>query len=344
MTLGARAVVSCYSRRVRSADAIVDDCLDQSERALVSDALAVVSSVDPDLAGSLREGLERLERAADLVRSSPSILRSMETPRSSATYQTLLELMCSVPEWDFDLHVPVRVIFGQAYLVAKINFLKSVGYTLEETRAPEPLRALAEREISQSIYSKLGEELYISIMTDTTCTRPVRAAAARALFEIWERRLVAEIDDFSPVLESVWRARNKVRPVIGTTLGTSEFFALLREGTDTRFLDHFDSEVPEEHLQAFQEFLLGLSWEEIATVRERMVAAGQSAMSPEQARSLLRPASWAPHPDGPQALFTSYKKRRIAARYRQLTGTPGPTKTAEAHVVIAFLMREQSPE
>ena len=144
MTLGARAVVSCYSRRVRSADAIVDDCLDQSERALVSDALAVVSSVDPDLAGSLREGLERLERAADLVRSSPSILRSMETPRSSATYQTLLELMCSVPEWDFDLHVPVRVIFGQAYLVAKINFLKSVGYTLEETRAPEPLRDLLE--------------------------------------------------------------------------------------------------------------------------------------------------------------------------------------------------------
>ena len=40
---------------------------------------------------------------------------------------------------------------------------------------------------------------------------------------------------------------------------------------------------------------------------------------------------------GPQALYTSYKKRKIKAHYRSLTGAPGPRKTAEEFVMTAFL-------
>jgi hypothetical protein len=316
--------------------------MDADERALVSDALALIEEVEPDEAVLLADNLDRLARAADLVRNSPPVLGSWEARRVvSGSGETLLDLLCAVPDWDFDLHVPVRVIFGQAYLIAKINFLKALRYGLEAVHAPNGLLDRAEIELGQSIYSKLAEELFVSIVTDSSAERPVKVAAAKSLFGIWERRLDSEIDDFAPVLDSVWNARNKIRPVIGTTLGTHEFFRLLRECSDTRFLEYFEGDVPDEQLQAFEEFLFGLSWEQISTLRDRMRAENRSSVSSDQAHAALtRPPSWAPRQDGPQALYTSYKKRRVRAQYRVLTAAPGPRKTAEEFVMTSFLMRD----
>ncbi len=312
-----------------SADPAELDFLDASERELVRESLVVIEESEPAQAALLRGNLARLASAADLVQKSPSVLSDVDARRfARESGESLLDLLCQVPDWDFDLQVPVRVIFGQSYLIAKINFLKAM---VERT----------EWELAQSIYSKLAEELFVSIATDARGERRLKAAAAQSLIRIWEDRLHREIDDFAPVLESVWRARNKVRPVIGTTLGTHEFFRLLGECSDTSFLEYFAQEVPAEQVQAFEEFLFGLSWEQLSTLRERMQAEQKSAVSDEQARAALsRPESWAPRQDGAQAFYTSYKKRRLKAQYRVLTQAPGPHKTAEEFVMSAFLMRE----
>ena len=316
--------------------------LDELERELVRAALSVIEERKPDEAGLLRDNLARLSHAAELVRKTPRIVGSWEARHATGVSgEPLLELLCTVPEWDFDLHVPVRVIFGQSYLVAKINFLKAICYGLEAAAAEESLTERAQLELGQSIYSKLAEELFISILTDVGGSHRVKLAAANALIHIWDDRLEAEIDDFAPVLESVWRARNKVRPVIGTTMGTHEFFRLLRECSDTRFLEYFEGDVPDEQMQAFEEFLFGLSFEQLTALRERMRAENQSTISREQAHAAVnRAPSWAPHPDGPQALYTSYKKRRVKAQYRTLTNAAGPKKTAEEFVMTSFLLRE----
>jgi hypothetical protein len=315
---------------------------DNAERDVVQAALDVIERTDPEEASLLVDGLDRLAQAADLVQKSP-LLGSWETRRVSQNGESLVELLCAVPEWDLDLHVPVRVVFGQSYLVAKINFFKGIKYGLERVEAPDALQERVEFELGQSIYSKLAEELFLSIVTDARGQRRVKVAAARALFRIWQDRLQAEIDDFAPVLESVWRARNKVRPVIGTTLGTHEFFRLLGECSDTRFLEYFEDDVPEEQVQAFEEFLFGLSWEQLSALRERMEAERTSVVSREEAEAYVQhPESWAPYADGPQALYTSYKKRRVKAQYRVLTESPGPHKTAEEFVMTSFLMRETS--
>lgn len=309
---------------------------------MVQAALAVIEKANSEEASLLVASLGRLAQAADLVQKSP-LLGSWETRRMSQNGESLVDLLCAVPEWDLDLHVPVRVVFGQSYLVAKINFLKSVKYGLERVQASEALQDRVELELGQSIYSKLAEELFLSLVTDGRGQRRVKVAAARALFRIWQDRLQAEINDFAPVLESVWRARNKLRPVIGTTLGTQEFFRLLRECSDTRFLEYFEDDVPEEQVQAFEEFLFGLSWEQLSELRERMESERTSVLSREEAEAYVHhPESWAPYGDGPQALYTSYKKRRVKAQYRVLTESPGPRKTAEEFVMTSVLMRETS--
>jgi hypothetical protein len=129
-------------------------------------------------------------------------------------------------------------------------------------------------------------------------------------------------------------------------LGTHEVFDLFRQARDKRFLDYFsEDDVNEEQLLAFEEFLFGLSHEQIQKVRAHLESSDAACVSVEEARELLGPTlgSWGPPADGPQAFYTSYKKRRVKAHYRALTGAPGPKKTAEEYVMMAFLQRGAVP-
>src|ERR1051326_3435269 len=103
-----------------------------------------------------------------------------------------------------------------------------------------------------------------------------------------------------------------MRPVLGTLKGSHELLRMFASTQDHRFLDHFTmDEVPEEEVQAFEEFLFGISHEEIQKLRAHLETAASSAVSPEDARGILgrNKESWAPV-GGPQALYSSYKKRK----------------------------------
>lgn len=320
---------------------------DAAERSLVDAALSAIGETNPKQREVLEATLARLRKAAELIRDSPSLTSSWDggTGRSF-TSDTLIEQLCRVPDYDLDLHIPTKAVLGQAYLVAKINFLKALGYTLAAVSAPRALCERVEREVGQSIYTKLAEELFVSIVTDANVARPVKRGAARFLFRIWEERLLIEVDDFAPVLESAWEARSKLLPVLGTMLGTHEVFRLFQEARDKRFLDYFGGDdVEEEQLLAFEEFLFGLSHEEIGRIRTHMTEQGAAVVSLEEARALLGEAetSWMTHQNGAQALYTSYKKRRVNADHRAITGATGPKKTAEEYVMIAFLVAGASP-
>jgi hypothetical protein len=320
-----------------------DDCpfFDDAERALVGASMALVAACHPDEAALLTANLERLAHTALVIAQSPPISASLPARGSRGAFssESLVDLLCRVPDYDFDLHIPTKAVLGQAFLIAKINFFKALGYALEAVGAP---RDEVDAELGQSIYSKLAEELFISIVSDAGGVLAVKQAAARALFRIWEERLSVEIDDFAPFLESVWRARDRLRPVLGTMRGTHEMLRLLQDSRDARVLDYFTEDVPPDQLRAFEEFLFGLSHEEIERLRAHLVEQDRAVVSADDARRLLgrSEASWAPT-SGPQAFYSSYKLRRVRAAYRLLTGAPGPKKTAEEYMMGAFLLKER---
>ena len=319
---------------------------DAPERTLLHRALDVVGAASPKQRAELEGMLGRLGTLAALIRDAPSMSASWdEGGRRTFSVESLMEQLCRVHDYDLDLHIPTKAVIGQAYLIAKINLLKALGYMLAAASAPKELAEEVDHEIAQSIYTKLAEELFIAIVTDAAGERRVRMGAARFLYRIWEQRLLIEIDDFAPLLESAWVARSKLLPVLGTMLGTHEVFRLFKEARDKRFLDYFgEDEVAEEQLLAFEEFLFGLSHEEIARIRTTMTNEGKAVISLEEARALLGHAEPAPsHVSGAPALYTSYKKRRVNAQHRELTGAPGPKKTAEEYVMIAFLQAGTTP-
>lgn len=320
---------------------------DAAERSLVERALDAVDRANGDQTGLLTANLARLHGLAELLTDSPSIASSWRARgRKGSSDESLIELLCSVPDYDLDLHLPTKAVLGQAYLIAKINFLKGLGYALESLETPPELSQRIELEVGQSIYSKLAEELFITIVTSPDAPRGAKASAARFLFRVWDERLLVEVDDFAPILEAVWQARSKVLPVLGTMLGTHEVFRLFREANDSRFLDYFGSDdVADEQVLAFEEFLFGLSYEDIKKLREHLHDQGKACVTMDEARALLGNArpSWAPDAGGAQSLYTSYKKRRVKALYRALTAARGPKKTAEEYVMIAFLQAGGTP-
>lgn len=321
----------------------IDGCVffDADERALVAGSLRLVEARDAREAALLWASLSRLAQTADVIAQSPPIASSLPArgARGAFSSESLVELLCRVPEYDLDLHVPTKAVLGQAFLVAKINFFKALGYALEAVAAP---RAAVDVELGQSIYSKLAEEVLTSILADPVGRTEVKRASARALFHIWEERLSVEIDDFAPFLESVWKARERLRPVLGTMRGTHELLGLLRDAPDARVLDYFSEDLPEEELQAFEEFLFALSHEEIERLRAHLIEQRVSVVSVDDASRILglEDRTWASATDA-HAFYSSYKRRRLRAVYRQLTGAEGPKRTAEEYAMAAFLSRER---
>jgi hypothetical protein len=317
--------------------------LDGREQALLAEVLAATEGTSA--AQRILAELAQLRGLARATRESPEIFPGArdgldaDTTREGAA---LLEGLCATADYEFDLRMPTKAVLGQAYLVAKINFLRALRDALdgEGVAAPAELRERVEGEVGQSVYSKMAEEVFVAIVTDAQAARDVRLRAARLLLRIWEERLLTEIDDFAPLLESAWEARNRVRPRLGTMMGTEELVRLFQQARDDRFLSYFGrDETSEDELHAFEEFLFGLSHEHIDRLRRSMSERRVAVVSPADACAILSipPDAFAQENAGPDGLYGSYRRRQLKARYRVLTSAPGPKRTAEEYMLAAYL-------
>jgi len=311
----------------------VSPFLDDGERATVEESLALLRDRSPAQAAQCEAALERLSRSAALVGDFPSIVE-----KSS---DTLIDLLCRVPEYDLDMHIPTKAVLGNAYLLVKINFFKGLGYALEGIAAPADLMERVQNEAGQSIYTKLAEELFLAIVTDPNERRNVKVHAARELFHIWEHRLDAEIDDFAPLLESAWHARNRINSAYGTLLGATETFRLVTEDCSPEVLEFFGRDgMTADESAAFEEFLFNMTSEELATLRRAMQQQHVSAASPAWAADVLgRQIEDLEHSHeiDPMALYRSYNRRQLAADFRMMSGAPGPRRTAEGYLMVYLL-------
>lgn len=315
---------------------------DAREKELVELVVRAVGE-SSDRAAAILRGLDWLGRAAALVVDCPPLTRP-DQQQASASVDALADHLCSLALEVAELGLPTKAVVGQAYLVAKINFIKALESALLAAGGSPELLARTRFEIGQSVYSRLAEELFIAIITDRALPRPVKDRAGRFLHRIWDQRLLLEIDDFAPYLEAAWEARNKVRPVLGTMLGSHEVFRLFQEAKDDRFIDFFNGDdVSLEQTEAFEEFLFGLAHEEIARLRAYLTERRLAAVSfDEAARILGGDGVGMSLGDGPEALYTSYRRRKVKATYRCMMGVHGPKHTAEEYVMLSYLQRSSA--
>src|SRR6185295_7469121 len=223
----------------------------------------------------------------------------------------------------------------------KINFLR--GFVKATAPIADGAGSMAHdlrEELAQSIYTLLAEELFLALLRKPDVSRRTKQRAADQLITVWDDAAL-EIDDFAPLLESAWHARNRINSAYGTLLGATETFRLVTEDCSPEVLEFFGREgMSADESAAFEEFLFNMTSEELAKLRRAMQQHHVSAASPAWAAEILgRQIEDLEHSHeiDPMALYRSYQRRQLAADFRLMSGAPGPRRTAEGYLMVYLL-------
>ncbi|MCP4449482.1 MAG: hypothetical protein GY811_29730 [Myxococcales bacterium] len=324
------------------------ELFDAVEAALISEAMVALSAHAPGDAALLSKQILQLQVLNQTLYDSPSLSAAQNLGGEQRSPQGLVAHLTRTDGLAGDLDLPIKAVLQRTYLLAKIQLLRAFVKSIGALSKVEPDHiALAEgirEELAQSIYTQMAEDLLLALLRKPSVEIPTKRRAARQLIQIWDNAMV-EIDDFCPLLESAWHARNRVHPGLGCLLGTTEYFRLVAEDCSDDFLDFFARDgVSEAENQAFAEFLFGLTWEELETLRSEMKRQKIEVADEQWAAKVLGREIEHDCDDrltiDPIALYRSYTRRQLAADYRILAGKAGPRRTAEAYLMIYLLNNE----
>jgi hypothetical protein len=177
----------------------------------------------------------------------------------------------------------------------------------------------------------MAEDVYFSCLGEPSFSIDVKVRIANDLISLWDTGSELVIAQHFYALEALWIARNDSPPSFGTLDGTSEIFRIsitLEKDWHDFLIDHLTNE---ETVWALDEFIFGLSYEELASVRSRLKRFGINAVNPSEIRSYLgnTPAYSMAKDRDPRVLYDFYVDRKEASLMRKRLGTPGPYKTLE---------------
>jgi hypothetical protein len=317
--------------------------LDRHESELVEAAMEAVASSSPADAVILQGLIAELRATGELLDRQRPLRRPTALGGETRDETSLIEHLCSMDGLSGDLVLPLKATLSRTHLVTKINFLRGfVKATSALVDVPNAVKMTHElrEEVAQAIYTLLAEELFLALLRKPDISLRTKQRAADQLITVWDDAAM-EIDDFAPLLESAWHARNRINSSYGTLLGATETFRLVTEDCSPDVLEFFGREgMSADESAAFEEFLFNMTSEELATLRRAMQERHVSAASPAWAAEILgRQIEDLEHAKeiDPMALYRSYQRRQLAADFRLMSGAPGPRRTAEGYLMVYLL-------
>jgi hypothetical protein len=303
----------------------------------VLDAVALsVHPRAPQVLSIIENHFRRLEAFGELLAEFPSPIERHRLGDRERSLASLTEALCRSNPATFEFRAPTRAIVGRALDMAESNFYRLLRHACDEVLAGAQARLLREQatdRLREVIYTKIVEEVLSDIVSDSSVAALVRERAVYALCKIWDRRLTYRTREFFPLLRAAWVARERIQVIGGTLLGTDEMFALFREGCDPEFVEFFARPDPDEdEVAAFREFLFGRTAEQLRSLESEMQHNGLSCVCLPNGES-------PPADDAETPLYGFFRWRFLQATARRLASLPGPKRTAEGYVMMAFLGR-----
>lgn len=332
-----------------SAEAVAVHVLDRHETEVVDQALRVVAAKAPLDAQILRDLIGQLRETNALLDGTRALRSPTALGGEGRNERTLIDHLITLDGLSGDLVLPLKATLSRTFLLTKIMFLRGFikATTAVHDGAIEISRLIHDlnEELAQSIYTLLSEELFLALLRKPDITVPIKRRAADQLITIWDDATL-EIDDFAPMLESAWHARNRITSHYGCLLGATETFRLASEDCSTEVIDFFvrDDRSGDE-MAAFEEFLFNMTTEELVSMRVTMREQGLSSVSPQWAAQVVgRQLDELEHSReiDPVALYRSYNRRQLAADFRLMSGQPGPRRTAEGYLMVHLLDQQKT--
>ncbi|MFT7516633.1 MAG: hypothetical protein ACI84O_000418 [Myxococcota bacterium] len=284
--------------------------------------------------------IERIHSIRDAMNSFPAVLEEKSLGRRERSLFTLVELIANATDADYEMYLPTRSLLWRSITMARLNFWRLVRYLTEEVApADDHLFNIIENRVHACVYLKLAEELLLSVAMDSALPRSVRDKSVRSLTSLWDATPSKAIQKFFPLLEAVWDARRNIVVSVGTLLGISEIMRLLQAGCAPEFVDHFCRErMSRDEGLAFQEFLIGVSSEQLHDLEQLMAETGRTSITPEEAEEALGLEPSQPEDSGIGVeAYHFHRERHLQAAARRLRHLPGPKHTAEEYMLVYFL-------
>jgi len=302
--------------------------LNKDEVALVERVNKYLDSQIPEEIDLVKHRFNCLKTLGEAISQYPSMKENQKLRGVERSKEQLLEALCSFASSTHILHIPASVVAAKSYLVAKYQAFSMLHILVgNQEEFNRPLRQV----ILSIIHALMVEEVYFTCLDDPDFSDKVKFSLANDLFTLWETGTDPRTVQHLPALDALWTARDAAPPAFGTMNGTSELLRITIDmGEDwQRFLMAHVS--LNETRWALEEFLFGLSFEEINSVRTRLIKFGINAVSHEEIPSFLgnHPAYGIINSSDFRAMYNFYVDRRDTARFRQRLLSTGPSRALE---------------
>lgn len=311
------------------------EILSQKQKDLINEVMPILREKDPEKAASFEKRFNDLEFLAKAMARFPSLLEKHELVGGTRTPTSLIDSLIKHQDTgDSTLQLPSKAIMGKSFLVAKMHTLSSISkYFHHLGDEYKKYYKAFENETVLCVFSLLVEDVYLNLIRDTSQLMECRREWALSLLLLWEHWTDSAASDVAPVLQSVWTARRKLAPAFGTMMGTSELL-LISMQMDDQWISFIKQKMGDSGVtQAMEEFLFGISYEQISYLRQNLREKGIPAIGRDEVSKFLGEHVKADAGLDYRDFYSLYTIRRDNARARTRMHLEGPHKTLEDYFI-----------
>lgn len=305
------------------------------QRELINQILSKLIEYDKERYEMLINRINDLQSMANSVAKFPSLLERRKFVGGTRTQFSLIDsLIKHKDDGDRVLRLPSKSVLGKSLLVAKAHTLSDCSkYAKFLGEEFDSLSKAFDNETTLSMFSLLVEDVYLNLISDSEQPMEFRREWATSLLLLWEHWNDQTSENVAPVLQSVWTARRRLAPAFGTMMGTSELL-LISMQMDEQWISFIKQKMGDSGVsQAMEEFLFGISTEQIETLRTILRTKGIAAIGRDEVSKFLGEHVKADAGLDYRDFYSMYTIRRDNARSRNRMKLNGPKKTLEDYFI-----------
>jgi len=302
--------------------------LNEAEEKLAAEIEIWLRETSPEDCKLVENRFSHLRSLGQAVFSYPSIRDTQFLKGIIRDEGQLAESLLAFSPSSRVLHIPSKVVAIRSFLVAKFHAFSLLSYL---SGNHEAFQAEVRAVVFSVISTLITEEVYFSCLEDPGFSYKTKSSLADDLIALWDSGVDLRGIRHLSALTSLWLAREAAPPSFGTMDGNTELLRITID-LDEDWRDFLMVESSNTEARwALEEFLFGLSWEEIKEVRSTLTRFGISAVDYNQIRSYLdsKPAYSVVEGKDPRAFYDFFIERRDACTFRKKVGAPGPRHTLE---------------
>jgi hypothetical protein len=319
---------SKYPVNMSASNASSAEVLSEDEEILVGKTEEWIKEKNSYDYALVRERFQRLRNLGKSIFDYPSIRDSQILHGVLRDEKKLAESILAFSTSSHLLRTPTKVVALRSFLVAKFHaFSLLAQVTLGHDNFYLPVKKI----IFSIICTLMAEDVYFTCLEDPGFSFNTKSRLANDLIALWDSGTDPRGIRHLSALSSLWRARDSAPPSFGTMDGNTELFRISLD-MDSDWQDFLLEESNNDETRwALEEFLFGLSYEEIRQVRVKLASRNVSAISYSDVRSYLdsKPAYSAVSGQDPRAIYDFFAERKEACKLRKRTSAPGPLHTLE---------------